>query len=80
VSHPALAEVPDALLVRCRNEGDERARARKLIHWLERRGVRVSLLDIEHERRRRTQPPQTAEASQPGSPDWKHHRRRNEKS
>lgn len=53
MTHPLLSQVPDELLRRTGRSLDESARQRGLLAWLEGRGVRPSLLDVERERWRR---------------------------
>ncbi len=52
-THRELRDVPDSLLRRGATPAKEVARQRKLIRWLERASIRVSLPDVEDERRRR---------------------------
>ena len=52
-THRELQDVPDSLLVRKQTAGGEATRGRKLLRWLERSHIRVTLLDVEDERRRR---------------------------
>ena len=50
--HPMLATIPDELLRRTPDHADK-ARARRLLAWLEHRGYRPLLADLEGERARR---------------------------
>jgi hypothetical protein len=52
-----LAEIPDALLLRSQWSGEDMRRAGQLLAWLEVRGIRPSLIEIEQERQRRTPRP-----------------------
>lgn len=56
MSHPLLSEIPDELLRRAYGPG-ENVRARRLLAWLEHRGYRPTLAELEDERRRRLTPP-----------------------
>ena len=50
--HPMLATIPDELLRRTPDHADK-ARARRLLAWLEHRGYRPTLAELEDERTRR---------------------------
>jgi hypothetical protein len=53
-THRELRDVPDSLLRRKPTPAGEMTRQRKLLAWLERSNIRVSLLDVDLERQRRT--------------------------
>jgi hypothetical protein len=48
-----LSRVPDSLLQRRQSQRDDDGRAKALLQWFERRGVRPNLLEVQQEHDRR---------------------------
>ncbi|MDQ2782718.1 MAG: hypothetical protein M3Y26_09335 [Actinomycetota bacterium] len=54
MTHHAIREIPEALLIRKPSPREEAHRALRLAGWLLEQGVRATEIDLDQERRRRT--------------------------